>query len=141
MNLHVHKIQHDIAGSDSTGVKFAMPLAKGIQVLSVEAWAAGTEATALEVVVDKYTDFGINTSSVEVCSILFPASNQQGNGFYADMQGTDALKALGRFEAGQALVIAVDTASTADKDVSVVIRYIEDAANLKDNADLTIDAQ
>jgi hypothetical protein len=141
MNLVEQKIQHDIAGSDSTGVKFAMPLGKGIQILSVEAWAAGTEATALEVVVDKYVDFGISTNSVEVCSILFPASNQQGNGFYADLQATDALKALARCEAGQAVVIAVDTASTADKDVSVVIRYIEDSSLLSLNGDLTADAQ
>jgi hypothetical protein len=48
---------------------------------------------------------------------------------------------LARCEAGQAVVIAVDTASTADKDVSVVIRYIEDSSLLSLNGDLTADAQ
>jgi len=137
MQLLEKEIRVAIAATDSTGVKGQIPLAKGIQVLSVEAWAADSEATALEVVVDKYAGFGVSADSVEVCSLLFPASDQQGKGLYADLQEDAAKFALGRFEAGQALVVAVDTASTADKAVTVVIRYIEDSALLAHVAELT----
>jgi hypothetical protein len=120
MNPLVKQIVVEIADSSATGVKWRMPILNGISVKDITAVAAGAEATALVIKLQKQTALGVTASAVDLATVTFPASDKQGLG-YADRPTA----ALSQLAAGTALVLNVTTASTANKSVVCIIRYTE----------------
>lgn len=139
MNFDVKELRIVIADSSAAGPTLGPVLARPIEVLEMIAQVTKTEATALVLGLSKYVLAGSSSGAVSgLAAITLPASNQQGKGYFASTLPNDAAPVL--FDAMDQIVIAHTTPSTADKGITVVIRYKERTDLVKNCTDMVVSA-
>ena len=112
-----------VAVDSHTAADYVLPtLTRGIKILEAIAIVNGTDATACVMSLDKRILAGSDTGRVSgLLTITLPAADKNGKLYYK--KTSDAAPKLAN--AGDQLVLAVTTASTADKVGDVVVRYVE----------------
>lgn len=114
----IKKFTAAITGTDSTGVKAFLNAAKTIRVLDAIYWVTGTEATALVIKIDDGANEA-DTAGTNLGTITLGAANNQYKQKSVDLAGAEIAR-------GRCLVVRVSTASTATKNGTIEINYIED---------------
>lgn len=119
---NIQRLEAAITGTNSLGTKKIFYMDKNVRLLDAQYWITGEEDTALDIAIEK-NDFEDAGTPVELGVIDIGTGDQAGLIAGVDLEGAEVL-------AGQAVIVSVKVASTATKNGSIILRFIEGEKNL-----------